>query len=71
MTNKGQITIPHDIRKYLNLRSGDRVDFFIGDDGNVVIIPITVDISELKGIAPKPKKSVSIDDMNKAICKRK
>lgn len=36
----------------------------------VSIVPLTSDVSELKGLLSKPKKKVSIEDMNKAIAKR-
>jgi len=32
MTSKGQITIPKDIRKKMNLRTGDKILFFEKDD---------------------------------------
>lgn len=69
LTSKGQTTIPLDIRKILDLKPGDKIEFIV-EDGYVFIAPLTSDVSELKGILPKPKKKISIEDMNRAIRKR-
>jgi len=70
LTSKGQTTIPKEIRNHLNIHSGDRVVFVIDDDGKVFLFSASCDVSELKGMLPKPRKAVSIEDMNKAIRKR-
>ncbi len=68
VTSKGQITIPKYIRDKLKIQTGDRIHFFIDDkNGSVTFLPVKTDVRELKGIVPKPKKSISINDMNKAI----
>ena len=54
VTSKGQITLPKIIRDHLGLKSGDRVEFLIGPDESVTVLPATRDIRELKGIVPKP-----------------
>ena len=36
VTSKGQITIPREVRRQLNLRNGDRVEFFT-EGGRTVI----------------------------------
>ncbi len=70
MTSKGQTTIPKDIRKRLNLHPGDRLDFIIEEDGRVVVLPASVDASELAGMLKAPTKPVSVAEMNQAIRKR-
>ena len=67
ITSKGQITIPIEIRTLLNLHSGDKVNFIVDDSGQINLIPVTRDITTLKGIIPKPKKAVSIENMKDAI----
>ena len=67
MTSKGQITIPKDIRQHLKIDQGDKIEFFVGENGVVIISPIKSDVRKLKGIIPKPSKPVSIEDMKKAI----
>ncbi len=69
MTSKGQTTIPKDIRKRLNLHPGDRLDFIIEEDGRVVVLPASVDASELTGMLKAPTKPVSVAEMNQAIRK--
>jgi len=70
ITSKGQITIPKEIRKNLNLHSGDRINFFMDKSGRVCILPATQDITALKGIITKPEKPVTVDEMRKTIRKR-
>ena len=70
LTSKGQTTIPKDIRERLNLRPGDRLEFVIDDDGRVLVLPASIDASELTGMLKPPAKPVSVADMNRAIRKR-
>ena len=67
LTSKGQVTIPKDIRQHLKIDQGDKIEFFVGKNGMVIISPIRSDVRKLKGIIPKPNKPVSIADMNEAI----
>lgn len=69
LTSKGQTTIPQEIRSYLGLHAGDKVEFLIEKNGKVVLKPLTADVRELKGCLPKPQKIVTIEEMNKAISK--
>ena len=66
ITTKGQITIPKPVRETMNLHAGDRLEFIQINDERYEIIPVTKDITELKGIV-KTNKTASIEDMNKAI----
>ncbi len=71
MTSKGQITIPVEVRTEMGIHAGDRVEFVLNEDtGRFEVIPATVPVQALKGIVPKPKRPVSISDMNEAIRKR-
>lgn len=54
MTSKGQVTIPKEIRNFLNLAPGDKIDFLIGNGGEVIISPKTQDVHILKGLLHKP-----------------
>ena len=67
ITSKGQITIPKDIRQHLKIDQGDKIEFFVGENGVVIISPIKSDVRKLKGIIAKPEKPVSIEDMKEAI----
>jgi AbrB family looped-hinge helix DNA binding protein len=67
LTSKGQTTVPKDVRDHLGLRPGDRMEFIIEEDGQVVLVPASVDAMDLAGILPRPRKPVSITAMNEAI----
>jgi len=71
LTVKGQTTIPKKIRNHLKLRPGDRIDFVVQEDGEVVLKPATLDVRELAGILHRPRmKTVSVEGMTRAIKKR-
>lgn len=70
LTTKGQITLPKQVRDALGLETGDRVDFVMQPDGHYAVVPIKASIKSLKGCIPKPKKAVSIEEMNAAIKRR-
>lgn len=70
LTSKGQTTIPRDIRKRLNLHPGDRLEFVIDEDGRVLVLPASIDASELAGMLKPPARQVTVEDMNRAIRKR-
>jgi AbrB family looped-hinge helix DNA binding protein len=67
MTSKGQITVPKDVRLKLGLKPGDRIRFLLEADGRVRLMPAKRDISELVGILPRPKRALSIEEMEDAI----
>jgi len=70
ITSKGQATIPGEIRRHLKLKAGDRLEFLMGPDGRVILVPATVDVADLKGLlAPAPRR-VSIEEMDAAVRKR-
>jgi AbrB family looped-hinge helix DNA binding protein len=70
LTTKGQITIPAEVRAALGVDTGDRVEFVEVAPGRYEFIAATRPITALKGMFGKPRKSVSIDDMNAAIARR-
>ena len=70
ITSKGQITIPADVRRALNVQTGDRVEFIDLGNGQFGIIPATEDISALKGAVRRPARTVTVETMNQAIRKR-
>ena len=71
LTSKGQVTIPKPVRDTLHLTTGDRLDFVIKKNGDVVIRPVTKNVDDVFGKLHKPgRKPVSITDMDAAIRKR-
>jgi antitoxin PrlF len=69
LSTKGQIVIPKEVRDKLGLRVGDRVQF-IEDSGGFRLVPATRDIKALKGVVPRPKKPVSLEEMRASIAAR-
>jgi AbrB family looped-hinge helix DNA binding protein len=67
LTSKGQITIPKAVREALHLRTGDRLDFILEPDGSVRVLPITGSVQRLKGLLPKPARTLSLEGMDDAI----
>jgi AbrB family looped-hinge helix DNA binding protein len=70
LTSKGQITIPAEVRAALRVDAGDRVEFVEVAPGRYEFIAATQSVTALKGMFGKPRKTLSIDDMNKAIARR-
>jgi antitoxin PrlF len=70
LTSKGQITIPAEVREALGVESGDRVEFVEVAPGRYEFIAATQSVTALKGMFGKPRKAVSIADMNAAIARR-
>lgn len=70
LTSKGQTTIPKEIRARLHLQPGDRLEFVVDEAGRVVMLPATVDATELAGILKRPSRPVTVEAMDQAIRKR-
>ena len=67
ITSKGQLTIPKPIRDRLKLSTGDKIEFLIDEQGRVSFVAVTASITQLRGMAPKPKKPVTLARMQDAI----
>ena len=65
----GRITIPIEIRRYLKLKPGDRIDFFIEREGQATLIAHNLDIRALKGILGPAPRRFSLKKMDAAIRK--
>ena len=69
VSTKGQIVIPAKVRADLGVQAGTRVEFVKTEEG-WLIKPATSPVTALKGVLKKPRKPVSIEDMNLAIRRR-
>jgi AbrB family looped-hinge helix DNA binding protein len=69
MTSKGQTTIPKDIREKLRLKPGDRIHFVTLPDGTVRLLAQNLPIAALKHMLGKPKRTLTVEEMNEAIGK--
>ena len=65
LSSKGQATIPKAVRDRLQIKPGDRFKFFFHPDG-VIILP-KIPTARLKGMLPKPAKSLSLAEIDRAI----
>ena len=70
LTSKGQITVPAAVREALGVDAGDRVEFVEITPGRYEFIAATGSVTALKGMFGKPRKTVSIKEMNAVIVKR-
>ena len=67
LTTKGQITIPIDVRRALNVEAGDRVEFVQIETGRFEVIAATRSVRDLKGRFGKPGRTVTLEEMDAAI----
>lgn len=71
VTSKGQVTIPRKVREALRLRPGDRIDFVLGEDGEVRVRAGEVDVSELRGLLRRAgRRPITLEAMEDAIARR-
>ncbi|WP_134704610.1 AbrB/MazE/SpoVT family DNA-binding domain-containing protein [Ammoniphilus sp. YIM 78166] len=68
MTSKGQLTIPVELRNYLKIEEGDRLEFIIDQDGKVINVK-PVRKKRLSDVAGKLKvdKIVDVDEIRDEI----
>jgi AbrB family looped-hinge helix DNA binding protein len=68
VTTKGQITIPKEIRDYLKLETGSKVEFVIDEHGDVRVVPLNIPIEALSGVLHRPgMKTTTIEEMEAAM----
>jgi antitoxin PrlF len=69
LTSKGQITIPKEVRERLGVEAGDRLEFVEQERGVYKVIAATHDVRHLKGLVAKPRRPVSVEEMNAVVRK--
>ena len=68
VTSKGQITMPKEIREYLKLETGTKVDFVIDESGIVKVIPLNIPVRSLSGILHRQDiKAATLEEMEESI----
>jgi AbrB family looped-hinge helix DNA binding protein len=65
LTAKGQVTIPAEVRRFLNLKPGDQIAFVL-EDGRVTVVRSEDRIEAAFGIL-KADLSIGSDDMKRTI----
>lgn len=68
LTSKGQVTVPVEIRRFLNVGPGDKLLFARTGD-RVEIVPATTSVKQLKAVLPKPARRLTLEQMAKAIAR--
>jgi len=66
LTSKGQVTVPVEIRRFLNVGPGDKLLFARAGD-RVEIVPATTSVRQLKTVLPKPARRLTLAQMDAAI----
>ncbi len=70
VTSKGQVTIPKEIRKLLQVEEGDRIDFVVEASDRVVLRKPARSLRSLKGLLHrKGRRPVTVEEMNRAIAR--
>jgi len=69
LTAQGRLTIPADIRKRANLRAGSRFTWEVDPDGNILLRPMRLGLSDVAGMF-KLDHPLSAGDIRKAISVR-
>ncbi|RYD38420.1 MAG: AbrB family transcriptional regulator [Verrucomicrobiaceae bacterium] len=67
LSGKGQTTIPIDIQRALDLKPGDKIQYFIEADGRVSLLPRSLSLKILGRVLPKPSRTVSVAEMAEAV----
>ena len=67
LTSKGQITVPAEVRRALQVESGDKIEFIQIQPGRFELMAATRSVRELKGMFGPASRVVSIEEMNAAI----
>ncbi len=68
VTEKGQVTVPKNIRDQLNIASGSKLDFEIEDDGSLRVRVLVRSSDNLFGLVHRPGiKPLSIKAMDEGI----
>jgi antitoxin PrlF len=55
------------IREQLSVTAGDKLDFFVSEEGHLEGVVLKTPASQLKAMLPKPARVVSLDEMDQAI----
>ena len=69
LTSKGQVTVPVEIRRFLNVGPGDKL-LFARTGSRVEIVPATTSVRQLKTVLPKPARRLTLAQMEAAVRRR-
>ena len=69
VTSKGQVTLPVEARRRLGLHAGTKIEFVFRGDDRLEVIRIGGSVRDLKGVLPKPPRTLSLAEMDAAIAR--
>lgn len=69
VTSKGQVTLPAEARRKLGIHAGTKLEFIIKDDKMMEVLIAGGSVRDVKGILPRPKRPLSLDEINASIKK--
>jgi len=69
VTSKGQVTFPVEARRRLGIHAGTKLEFIIRGDDRLEVICMGGSVRDLKGVLPKPKRTLSLVEMDEAIAR--
>ena len=68
LTSKGQVTIPKDVRDRLKLRTGDKLDFQVAEDGTITARPMSIRVDNVFGMLHTPEgPAFTVQEMNQRV----
>jgi antitoxin PrlF len=68
ITSKFQMVVPRSVREHLGLHPGDKLDFVIEKDGQVVVRALTSEFTALRGMVKHRRKSpATLAEMDQAV----
>ena len=62
VTRKGQVTIPLAVREKLDIAYGEKVEFAVNEQNEVVIRPVKVSLDDVYGVLEKQKPAGTHED---------
>ena len=69
VTSKGQVTLPAEARRRLGIRAGSKLEFIVRGDDRLEVVCVGGSVRDLKGALGKPKRTLSLAEMDEAIAK--
>ena len=69
VTSKGQVTLPVEARRKLGIHAGTKLEFIVNNDDSMEVIVAGGSVRDLKGILPKPKRTLSLDEINASMAR--
>ena len=68
VTSKAQITLPKELREFLAVKTGDKLEFTVLPDGSARVARASaLSFSSLRGLLAQPAQPLSIDEMNDSL----